>query len=122
MGAAATLAGQSEQATPGRAAPGPGEQVQQGRDASMSDSDDLGYCPVPIATNGVELRADLLALAERLAENAHDNWACQRLADGWRYGPCRDDATKEHPCLVPYDALPESEKEYDRRTALETLR
>ena len=92
------------------------------RDASMNEADRLDYRPSPIVTDGVVLPADLLALAERLAENAHDNWACQRLADGWRYGPHRDDAAKEHPCLVPYDALTESEKEYDRRTALETLR
>ena len=37
-------------------------------------------------------------------------------------GRQRDDAAKKHPCLVPYDQLPESEKEYDRDSAIETLR
>jgi hypothetical protein len=68
------------------------------------------------------LPADLLALTEVLARHTHDNWARQRLADGWRYGPKRDDARKEHPGLVPYDELSESEKEYDRATALGVLR
>jgi len=57
-----------------------------------------------------------------LARNAHDIWARQRLADGWRFGPRRDDAKKEHPCLVPYEDLPESEKVYDRSAAMETLK
>ena len=42
--------------------------------------------------------------------------------DGWVWGPARDDAKKQHPCLVPYEELPEEEKDYDRHTALETLR
>jgi hypothetical protein len=57
-----------------------------------------------------------------LAENAHDVWARRRLSEGWRYGPQRDEARKEHPSLVPYENLPESEKEYDRSVAMETLR
>jgi len=57
-----------------------------------------------------------------LAENAHDVWAKQRLADGWRYGPTRSDNKKEHPCLIPYGELPESEKEYDRTMAAATLK
>ncbi len=80
------------------------------------------YQPRPIDTSAVSLPTELLALTERLAENAHDIWAQQRLAQGWTYGPQRDDATKQHPCLVPYADLPESEKEYDRRTAMETLK
>ncbi len=50
------------------------------------------------------------------------SWAVQRLKDGWSYGAQRDDARKFHPCLVPYAALPESEKEYDRAAALGTIR
>ena len=34
----------------------------------------------------------------------------------------RDDAKKETPCLVPYNELTETEKEYDRNTAIETLK
>jgi hypothetical protein len=80
------------------------------------------YQPRPIDTSRVKLTDDILELTERLAENSHDVWARQRLADGWRYGPERDDARKEHPSLVPYAELSEPEKEYDRNAALETLK
>jgi ryanodine receptor 2 len=68
------------------------------------------------------LTDEILELTEWLARNAHDVWARQRISDGWRYGATRDDAKREHPSLVPYDDLPESEKIYDRNTALETLK
>jgi len=80
------------------------------------------YQPSPIDTSQVELSPEIEELTEKLAENAHDIWARQRLADGWTYGAVRDDARKEHPCLIPYADLPESEKQYDRNAALETLR
>jgi ryanodine receptor 2 len=82
----------------------------------------MTYKPQPIDTTAVQLRPEILELTERLAENAHDIWAAQRLADGWTYGPQRDDARKKHPCLVPYADLPDSEKQYDRNAALETLK
>ena len=44
------------------------------------------------------------------------------MAEGWTWGKERNDALKRHPCLVPYGELPESEKDYDRNTALETLK
>jgi ryanodine receptor 2 len=82
----------------------------------------MSYEPRPIDTGSVVLSPEILALTEQLAENAHDIWARQRLDQGWTYGPRRDDAAKKHPCLVPYAELPESEKEYDRRAALQTLK
>jgi hypothetical protein len=81
-----------------------------------------GYTPRPIDTAHIELAPEIVALTERLAENTHDIWAAQRLADGWRYGPARDDGRKETPCLVPYADLPDTEKQYDRNTAMETLK
>jgi len=80
------------------------------------------YTPQPLDTSHIKLSADLLELTELLAKNTHDVWAQQRLAEGWRYGTERNDAEKLHPCLVPYEELPESEKEYDRKTAMETVR
>ncbi len=82
----------------------------------------MTYEPRPIDTSGVDLPEHLVALTERLAENTHDVWAAQRIAEGWTYGPSRDDAAKKHPDLIPYAGLPESEKEYDRKTAMETLK
>lgn len=80
------------------------------------------YQPQPLDTARIELPESLGTLLERLAENTHDVWAAQRIREGWSYGTQRDDVHKKHPCLVPYAALPEIEKEYDRRTAGETLR
>jgi hypothetical protein len=82
----------------------------------------LVYKPEPIDTSKVQLSDEILDLTERLAENAHEVWAQRRMAEGWRPGPRRDEAKKEHPSLVPYKELPEGEKEYDRSTALETLK
>jgi len=63
-----------------------------------------------------------LELTEQIAENVHENWALGRIKEGWVYGEERNDALKTTPCMVPYDQLPETEKEYDRKTALETLK
>jgi hypothetical protein len=80
------------------------------------------YQPRPVDDAGIELSDDLLALTEQLAQNAHELWARRRIAEGWSWGPERDDVARKHPCLVPYDQLPDSEKQYDRDSALETLR
>lgn len=72
------------------------------------------YTPSPIDTSNVQLTADHAELISLLTKNAHEIWAQKRIADGWRYGPARDDSLKTHPCLVPFEALPETEKEYDR--------
>ena len=80
------------------------------------------YVPTPIDTSAVTLPEELLALTERIAENVHDVWAAGRMAEGWRYGEIQDAEKKTTPQLVPYEQLPESEKAYDRNTALETLK
>ena len=72
------------------------------------------YTPKPIDTRAVKLTAAQQGLIEELAENVHDVWAEKRIADGWRYGPARDDANKTHPGLVPFAELSEGEKDYDR--------
>ncbi|PWL58542.1 MAG: Ryanodine receptor Ryr [Bacteroidales bacterium] len=81
-----------------------------------------GYNPQPISVEDIDLDADLEDLTEAIAENAHDIWARARMDEGWAYGPVRDDAKKQHPDLVPYAQLPDSEKEYDRIMAMNTLR
>ena len=80
------------------------------------------YIPLPVDTGDVELGQELEALVEAMAKNVHDVWAQTRIEQGWRYGVQRNDAEKLHPCLVPYEELPESEKEYDRNTAVSTLK
>ncbi len=80
------------------------------------------YKPNPIDTTDVTLPSDLLELTEKIAENVHEVWAKNRMSEGWSYGEVRNDKTKETPCLVPYNELPEIEKDYDRNTALETIK
>ena len=80
------------------------------------------YVPHPIDVDNVPLDGDLEELQEAIAENAHDVWAEARINEGWTYGKERDDANLKHPDLVPYTALPESEKEYDRIMAFNTIK
>ncbi len=80
------------------------------------------YIPKPVDTRGVELPGELQPLVEEMAKNVHEVWAQSRMNEGWNYGSVRDEARKKHPCLVPYEELPESEKEYDRATSQETLK
>ena len=82
----------------------------------------MAHWPHPIDTSGVELPPALVDLRERLAQHAHDVWARRRLEEGWRLGTHRDDHLRTHPGLVPYGELPESEKQYDRDVAVETLK
>ena len=80
------------------------------------------YVPHPIDVDNVPLDGDLEELQEAIAENAHDVWAEARIKEGWSYGKERDDAQKLHPDLIPYTALPDSEKEYDRIMAFNTIK
>lgn len=80
------------------------------------------YKPQPMDTSDVRLPESLNELTEKMARNVHEVWAASRIAQGWTYGEKRDDVKKTHPCLVPYEELPEVEKDYDRNTAIETLK
>ena len=80
------------------------------------------YEPHPINVDTIPLDGDLEELQEAIAENAHDVWAEARIKDGWTYGKERNDAQKHNPDLVPYTALSEGEKEYDRIMAFKTIK
>lgn len=80
------------------------------------------YVPQPMDTKDVQLPDELNVLVEQMAKNVHEVWAKSRMEQGWTYGVERSDALKQHPCLVPYEELPEVEKAYDCDTALGTLK
>lgn len=82
----------------------------------------MRYIPNPVDTSKIELPDDISALVEKLAKNTHEVWALGRIAEGWSYGKESNDRNKKHPCLVEYELLPESEKQYDRNTAMETIK
>ena len=85
-------------------------------------NDQKEYVPHPVDISDVELDSSLMELVEVMAKNVHEVWAETRIKDGWRYGATRNDGRREHPCLVAYEELDNSEKEYDRNTALGTLK
>ena len=80
------------------------------------------YEPRPLNLEDVPLTEDLQELQEAIAENAHEVWAAARKAEGWTYGPVRNDTIKQHPDMLPYSALPDSEKEYDHIMAFNTIK
>lgn len=82
----------------------------------------MTYKPNPLDTSAIVLTQDILKLTELLAKNAHENWSMRRISEGWSYGPRRDDEMKQHPSLLEYEKLSDSEKEYDRISAMETLK
>ena len=80
------------------------------------------YVPQPMDTSDVRLPEELMPLIEQIAKNVHEVWAQSRMDQGWTYGVERNDALKQHPCLIPYEELPDVEKAYDRDTAVGTLK
>jgi ryanodine receptor 2 len=80
------------------------------------------YIQQPIDTTDVKLPEELEQLVEQMSKNVHEVWAEARIKQGWTYGEQRNDELKTHPCLVPYEELPEEEKEYDRNTSVGTLK
>ncbi len=80
------------------------------------------YEPHPIDVDAIPLNGDLEQLQDAIAENAHNVWAKARIKEGWTYGKEFDDSKKESPTLIPYTALPDSEKEYDRLMAFNTIK
>ncbi|OGF63813.1 MAG: Ryanodine receptor Ryr [Candidatus Fischerbacteria bacterium RBG_13_37_8] len=80
------------------------------------------YTPQSVDTSKINLPGSIMELVELLAQNSHDIWAQRRIQEGWTFGTSRDDVNKKHPCLVPYQQLPESEKEYDRDSVTATIK
>lgn len=80
------------------------------------------YTPQPIDTTDVILPEELEQLVEEMSKNVHEIWAETRIKQGWTYGKERNDNLKMHPCLIPYEDLPDEEKVYDRNTSISTLK
>lgn len=62
------------------------------------------------AINGVRFHLDN---PDAKPSHSHDEWLKEKQASGWKYGPVKDAQKKEHPCIVPYEALPEDQKAKD---------
>jgi len=53
------------------------------------------------------------ALAGATPEQSHRGWLTEKRATCWKLGPVKNPEEKEHPCLVPYAELPESQRAKD---------
>jgi hypothetical protein len=53
------------------------------------------------------------ALEGATPEQLHGSWMESKIADGWKHGDVKDSEAKTHPCLLPYEDLPEAEKTKD---------
>ena len=77
------------------------------------------YEPSP-DVSGVCLSDEIMADVETIAKSVHDEWQRQRTKAGWGYEGQTDGG--KHPAMVPYEDLPEVEKDIDRATVLQTIR
>ena len=80
------------------------------------------YTPQPVDTGRIRLPRSVIRLSELLSQNAHEVWSQGRIAQGWQWGPQRDNALKLHPDLISYEALTEEDKQYDRDTSIQALK
>ena len=73
-----------------------------------------GYLPRPLDLSAITLPQTIAPLIERIAENIHNVWAADRIAEGWTYGVSEDPALKQNPAMVPYPLLDEKWKDSNR--------
>lgn len=60
--------------------------------------------------------AGVMAIASgtvKTPEESHESWMKHKIDTGWTYGPQKHPQAKEHPCLVPYEELPEEQRAKD---------
>ncbi|KAA0708571.1 Ryanodine receptor 3 [Triplophysa tibetana] len=80
------------------------------------------FIPVPVDTSQIVLPPHLENVRDKLAENIHELWGMNKIELGWTYGKVRDDNKRQHPCLVDFSKLPETEKNYNLQMSTETLK
>ena len=85
-------------------------------------TEDGRYIPKPASMDDVSLPKEMEALTEYIAENSHEEWAKLRMKEGWTYAPKNDKKLKQSQDLIPYCELLDSEKDYDRKMAMHTLK
>uniref|UniRef100_A0A8C3EXM2 Ryanodine receptor 3 n=1 Tax=Corvus moneduloides TaxID=1196302 RepID=A0A8C3EXM2_CORMO len=81
-----------------------------------------GYKPAPLDLSEVKLLPSQEFLVDKLAENAHNVWAKDRIKQGWTYGIQQDLKNKRNPRLVPYALLDERTKKSNRDSLREAIR
>ncbi|KAM6969596.1 LOW QUALITY PROTEIN: ryanodine receptor 3 [Tautogolabrus adspersus] len=80
------------------------------------------FIPTPVETSQIVMPHHLEKVRDKLAENIHELWGMNKIELGWSYGKIRDDNKRQHPCLVDFSKLPETEKNYNLQMSTETLK
>jgi RyR domain len=84
--------------------------------ATLGDNSQPSWVDAPewqkqSAINGVKFHLTAHGEGRTPSPSAsHDSWLAEKRADGWKYGPDKNPDTKEHPCFIPYEGLPTSQK------------
>ncbi|XP_030630748.1 ryanodine receptor 2 [Chanos chanos] len=81
-----------------------------------------GYKPAPMDLSHIKLASTQEAMVDKLAENAHNVWARDRIRQGWTYGIQQDVKNKRNPRLVPYALLDERTKKSNKDSLREAVR
>ncbi|XP_028826293.1 ryanodine receptor 2 isoform X5 [Denticeps clupeoides] len=81
-----------------------------------------GYKPAPMDLSHIKLASTQEAMVDKLAENAHNVWARDRIRQGWTYGIQQDVKNRRNPRLVPYVLLDERTKKSNKDSLREAVR
>ncbi|CAG5911922.1 unnamed protein product [Menidia menidia] len=81
-----------------------------------------GYKPAPLDLSHIKLTPTQEAMVDKLAENAHNVWARDRIRQGWTYGIQQDVKNRRNPRLVPYILLDERTKKSNKDSLREAVR
>nr|XP_033467469.1 ryanodine receptor 2-like isoform X2 [Epinephelus lanceolatus] len=81
-----------------------------------------GYKPAPLDLSHIKLTSTQEAMVDKLAENAHNVWARDRIRQGWTYGIQQDVKNRRNPRLVPYILLDERTKKSNKDSLREAVR
>jgi len=84
--------------------------------AAIGDLSQKPWCEAPkwqkeSATNGVRFHLENPGASDN---HSHEEWMREKLKDGWGYGFEKDESTKKHPCLVPFNELPLNQQIKDK--------
>ncbi|CAJ0581879.1 unnamed protein product, partial [Mesorhabditis spiculigera] len=80
------------------------------------------FVPRPVEIGMVQLPHFAVEIQQQFAENLHELWAMRKIELGWEWGEARSESSRKHPCLTPFDKLPQSEKLYNINLATDTLK
>nr|XP_007988097.2 ryanodine receptor 2 isoform X8 [Chlorocebus sabaeus] len=81
-----------------------------------------GYKPAPMDLSFIKLTPSQEAMVDKLAENAHNVWARDRIRQGWTYGIQQDVKNRRNPRLVPYTLLDDRTKKSNKDSLREAVR